>query len=441
MRRLLPFAALALLLAAAPLSRADDDPRAIIERAVKALGGLEKLEQVKAVHRRSRGVYHEGNIVFSGESHSQSPDRLRLVINSRDPDDPQRRMLVLEGDKGWLRVAGTVIDLDEEMQARFKQARYSDRVSGLVALLKDKEKKYTLTTLGESKVKGKPAVGVKVASAGHTDIELYFDKETGLLMKSAQRVTEPRKDNDALHEWYFSDYKVLDLAAPDEALLKKAQVPADGPALLAWLKKRTPGPELRARVQGLIKQLGARGFRARTQATEELKKLPVEAGALLREALKSPDPEVVRRAEQCLDHFRQNPEAPLTPAAVRLIALRRPAEALPVLLAYLQWAPDEATADEVRATLVTLSRQDGKTAPDLVRALQDNDPMIRRAAAEILGKDGGKYLARPGRRIIVEGLRFAVRSELYREGRRAMEMEVLDIQVFNRLDDSLFARP
>jgi hypothetical protein len=430
-----------LLVVLAEPARAQEDPRAIVERAVKALGGLDKITQVKAVHRRSRGVYLTENSPFTVDSFSQDPGLLKLIIQSRDPDNPSTRVLVLEGDKGWLSMGGVVTDFDEELQTRFKKARHADRVSGLVALLRDKEKRYTLTALGESQVKGKPAVGVKVAAQGQPDISLFFDKATGLLVKSSQRTSEAKVDNDALHEWYFSDYKVLDPAAADDAVLKAAKLGVDGPALVAYLRQRTPGPQTRERVKTLLGQLGATAFRDRTRATEELKKLGPEVASLLRPALKDADREVVRRVEQCLDHYARQPEAPLVLAALRLLALRRPSGTAAAVLAYLPWAPDEKTMDEARAALAAVALKGGKPDALLVRALQDANPNVRQAAAAALGRDGGAYERLPGRRVIALGLRYASRVELFRDGKREMEIEVLEIHTLNRLDDRIFARP
>jgi hypothetical protein len=439
-RLLLSSLAVGLLLAPAGV-RAGEDPRAVIERAVKALGGLDRIRQVKAVHRRSKGVYVQEKEVFTSETFSQDPGRLKLVLRSKDPDNPMIRVLVLEGDKGWISFNGVTQDLGADMQARMKRARHADKVAGLTALLRDKEKRYTLTALGASEVKGKPVVGVKVASAGQPDMNLYFDKATGLLVKTAQRVTEPRVDNDHLQEWYYSDYRLLDPAAADEAVLKRAKVAVDGPALLAFLRRRTPGPEMREKVGALIKQLGAPAFRTRTRATDELKKLPPEAGGLLREAVKDPDREVSRRAEQVLEHLARRKDVPLVPAALRLIALRRPPGAAPVLLAYLPWAPDPKAEEEALAALAAVAQQPGKPDPALVAALKDPNARVRQAAAAALGRDGGAYLRRPGRRVVVEGLRYAGRVELYRDGRKEMELEIQDIEVLNRLDDRVFARP
>jgi hypothetical protein len=70
-------------------------------------------------------------------------------------------------------------------------------------LLRDKG--IQLTSLPESKFQGKVVQGVKAARKGRDDLELYFDKETGLLVRT-------RRDTafgglTAEKEYVFGDYK------------------------------------------------------------------------------------------------------------------------------------------------------------------------------------------------------------------------------------------
>jgi hypothetical protein len=46
----------------------------------------------------------------------------------------------------------------------------------------------TLTALPEENVEGRPAAGVKAACRGQPDVSIWFDKQTGLPVKTAYRV-------------------------------------------------------------------------------------------------------------------------------------------------------------------------------------------------------------------------------------------------------------
>jgi HEAT repeat protein len=169
---------------------------------------------------------------------------------------------------------------------------------------------------------------------------------------------------------------------------------ADGPALLAALRKRTLTAEGRARVASLIRRLGDEDFAARERASADLAALGTLALPQLREAVSDKDPEVARRAKACVGRIEREPAHRLPAAAVRLVALRKPAGAAEALLAYLPFAEEESVATEVRTALTALALREDKPEPALVAALSDTRGVVRSAAAEALAKGGGEG-ARP----------------------------------------------
>ena len=166
----------------------------------------------------------------------------------------------------------------------------------------------------------------------------------------------------------------------DEQALKDANLGSDGPALLDFFRKRTPVEADRNKIQALITELGDDSYAVRERASSDLVALGAAAVPLLREALKDEDVEVARRAEKCLQLIEPYASVPVTAAAARLLALRRPAGAAEVLLAYLPFADDEVVADAVQDALAAVARHDGKPDEAVVAALQDKLP-VRRAAA------------------------------------------------------------
>jgi hypothetical protein len=97
-------------------------------------------------------------------------------------------------------------------------------------------------------------------------------------------------------------------------------------------------------------------------------------------------------------------------------------------------------AREVQGALVTLAA-DPREKAALEKALTDRDGQRRATATAALGKDGGKFLEQPWRRLPVSGVRLPMRSALYREGQHFMDLETTEVHFYNRLDDSLFTRP
>jgi hypothetical protein len=415
------------------------EPRALIDNAIQAQGGLVKLERRVASHRKVKGAFLTHGFTFTGENFSEPGNRRRIVLQGKIKDRPATRLLVLDGKKGWRVYDGATFDVDADDLAHIEKSMYADRVCGLITLVKDKG--YTLSGLGESLVKGKPALGVRVQAEGKPDVLLYFDKESGLLVKSSNRMLDLDLKREVNQEVYYLDYRVLDPGADDESLLRSAKAGTDGPALLAFLRKRIPTESDQVRMKDLVIKLGHRSFGVRQKATAELKKMGLKAAPLLRQAAREGDGEARRRAEQCLQELVSDPDQALTAAVARLIALRRPAGAVEVLLDYVPWAPSEAVTREVQAALAEIADASGKQDPALVRALKDRDPQRRAAAAAALGRDGGAFRKQGWRRVFLEGLRLSTRAELYRDGQHFMDLETTETRYFNRLDDSLFTRP
>jgi HEAT repeat protein len=163
----------------------------------------------------------------------------------------------------------------------------------------------------------------------------------------------------------------------------------DGPALQAMLTKRTLTNAEQAKVKAWIRKLGDKSFTVREQAVSELVTRGTMILPLLREALKDADLEVSRRAQRCIKRIEQEPAHRLPSAAIRLLALRRPAGATETLVNYLPFAEDETLAEEVQSAMGWLAMKDGKPDPVLVEALDNFRPGVRIAAAAALAKGGG----------------------------------------------------
>jgi HEAT repeat protein len=177
-------------------------------------------------------------------------------------------------------------------------------------------------------------------------------------------------------------------AEEDEALLRAAGVPADGPALLDFFRSRTLDGTDGAQIKALVRQLGDDAFTVREQASRKLVAIGPRAREVLRAALSDPDPEIVHRAGACLAQIREGDNPVLLAAAVRVLGRRRPARAVDVLLQYLPSAEEETVAHEVRAVLDGLAVQEGKADPALVAALADATPARRAAAGSALARAG-----------------------------------------------------
>ncbi|HXG10130.1 MAG TPA: hypothetical protein VNK04_10105 [Gemmataceae bacterium] len=217
--------AIGLVLGAIAPCRADDpaEPRALIEKAIQARGGAAKLNQFKAATWKGAGKFHGlGEAIdLTGEWAVQPPEQSRSRVEFEFNGMKFQRLVVVNGDKGWVKLNDAVQDMDKEQLAEEKSLAYAVRLTPLVT-----DKAYQLAPLGETKIGDRPAVGVKASHKDRRDVNLYFDKETGLLLKSETRVRDVLTGQEVGQETFYSDYKeVGGLKHPMKIIIRRDDRP------------------------------------------------------------------------------------------------------------------------------------------------------------------------------------------------------------------------
>jgi hypothetical protein len=175
------------------------------------------------------------------------------------------------------------------------------------------------------------------------------------------------------------------LAAEEQALQTAARTD-DAAAALDYFRKRTPGEAQRRTLRELITRLADDSFEERQKASAALTASGPVAVALLRAAARRPDEEVASRARACLAELRREQAAPVVLSGVKLVARRRPPDTVAVLLDYLPFAEDEGVAEEIRASLAALTKQDGKAEPAFLGDLESGEPDRRAEVGIILAR-------------------------------------------------------
>ncbi|MGH7171495.1 MAG: HEAT repeat domain-containing protein, partial [Gemmataceae bacterium] len=173
----------------------------------------------------------------------------------------------------------------------------------------------------------------------------------------------------------------------------------DGAMLLAEIGKHTLTPDKSRKIESLIAKLGNDEFDVREEASRQLRTFGRLVLPQLHQARKHPDAETARRAKVLIEDIERAEDARLPLAALRLLAVRKPAGAVEALLAYLPFADDEMREDEVRKSLIVLARSEGErgrvSAPregwfaTLRRSLTNEQALVRAVAAEVLIQGGG----------------------------------------------------
>ena len=200
MRRILSIGVAVGLALAFTSSLRADEPKQIIDKAIKAAGGEEKLAKFKCHTWTSKGIYYgAGNeIPYTADYAVQWPDKFRADIKGF-------LIIVLNGDKGWMKMGDNAMEMNADQLAEQKEVQHAGYVTSLLPV---KGAGYTLAPLAEAKVADRPAVGVKVSSKGHRDVSLYFDKETNLLVKGEWIVkAQEEGDKEMTQETLYGNYR------------------------------------------------------------------------------------------------------------------------------------------------------------------------------------------------------------------------------------------
>jgi hypothetical protein len=204
------FLAVGLVVAAALPARADDAAaaRALVDKAIKAHGGEANLAKFTAATVTMKGTFHGmgQEIPFTGEVATQGADQLKINIEVEAAGQKFRIVNVLNAGKGWTKFGDDTREMSKDELAEAREQAYAGWVATLAPL---KDKMFTLATVGEVTIDDRPAVGVKVSSKGRRDVDLYFDKETGLLVKTETRVRDEGSGQEVTEESFPSDYKEL----------------------------------------------------------------------------------------------------------------------------------------------------------------------------------------------------------------------------------------
>ncbi len=177
-------------------------------------------------------------------------------------------------------------------------------------------------------------------------------------------------------------------ADADLNVLRARGIDPAGPALLNFLKKRTPTADVAKKIDTLIKGLDDDEQDVREKSMQGLAEMGPLARGKLAEAVKTGDAEVKRRARWALEKIGPAADdATILPAAVRVLAARKPAGALEVLLAFLPHIDNADALEEASVSLGPLGAdKDGKPDPLMLKALASPSASVRGAAGQALAK-------------------------------------------------------
>ena len=190
--------------------REDAEARAIIDKAIKAHGGADKLSQFKAVSAKWVGKHKVENMFYWDAVRVvtyEMPDKIRFDFEVENPKGGTFAFSrVVNGKRGWQGSVRGTRDLKEVEVAQIVDELYAHWPASMVPL---KDKGFEFSPVGNSTVDGKDAVGVRVSCKGRPDVNLFFDKKTGLAIKSDRRAKDPGTNQEYTAESIYRDHKAF----------------------------------------------------------------------------------------------------------------------------------------------------------------------------------------------------------------------------------------
>jgi hypothetical protein len=205
---------LAVALVAAGAATADEKAEAVVKKAIEAHGGADALNKYKAAKLKMAGdVSVMGlNVEFTGTLAYNLPDRYRLDMELDLMGQKVSLEQIVKGDKikSTIKAGGMTQENpggDAEKE-ELRAAAVLQEAEQLTPLLDSK--KFDIKWADDADVNGKKAAVIVVQpKAIKNEIKLFFDKQSGLLVKTAHRAPEPGAGagGEVDEESFASDYK------------------------------------------------------------------------------------------------------------------------------------------------------------------------------------------------------------------------------------------
>ncbi|HEY1376018.1 MAG TPA: hypothetical protein VGF55_04460 [Gemmataceae bacterium] len=175
-----------------------DDPKAVIDRAIRALGGRERLEKVHTAEVKTKGTIHLGGAAnpMHGQATTQGLDHYRLQFGVEVGGNQVEGVTVINGNKGWQKINGEVTPLDDRVLQGEKRLLYLQLAVGNPTVLTGPGFKLIRADKG----------AVTAAGPDGKEFTIHYDPQTGLPAKLVATVVGIG-GNEMKQETTYSDFK------------------------------------------------------------------------------------------------------------------------------------------------------------------------------------------------------------------------------------------
>jgi hypothetical protein len=197
------FLAALLELTAPAYVAAGDESRALIDRAIQAIGGADRLSHLKAASWETRAKFEglDRDGPSHGTLHGQLPGQFRLDSVREENGKKVTYTRLLRDGKGWFKRGDQVREMDAKELTHAQRTFFQKQVA--MTLIPLRGKAFTVKSLGKTRVGEQDAVGVRVRHPAYGEMDLFFDVKSGLLVMSRA----PGEGKEGATETRYGDYK------------------------------------------------------------------------------------------------------------------------------------------------------------------------------------------------------------------------------------------
>ncbi|QEH33783.1 hypothetical protein OJF2_23120 [Aquisphaera giovannonii] len=203
------FLAAGLVLAASTTRGDDAQVNQVLDKAIKALGGEEKLSKAHAICVKGKGkLIIDGNENdIKSEATVQGLDHYATKFEGDFGGNHIEGRSVLSEKKGWRKFGDNVMEMDDDAVKNEKRTIYLMLTPTTILPLKSKD--FKVESAADETVDGKPAATLKVTGPDGKDFKISFDKESGLPVRTVAKVLGFQGD-EYTQETLYKEYKDFD---------------------------------------------------------------------------------------------------------------------------------------------------------------------------------------------------------------------------------------
>lgn len=180
----------------------------LLDKAIAAHGGAKALEKLKTSIQKLKGSMFStnvGSVPTEQELKIQFPGRLRLTSKLSLPDGVKTVYLGVSNNRGWYGPEASITEMSEPVFVDHMGELYLRRTQTLLPL---RDEEFRLKPVKGIEVDGKPTAGIRVVHKKWPAVNLYFDEQSSLLVRSVGPFVQGGSTR--TREMNFMDYKSFD---------------------------------------------------------------------------------------------------------------------------------------------------------------------------------------------------------------------------------------